>query len=168
MTETTGIASLGIDWKILIAQLVNFLIVYYLLSRFAFRPLVKVLEERRKKVAGSIKTAEEIEEAKKALDKKVTATMSRARSEAQEIIARTESAIKAERQKSRRELEAQTAAMLADTKTQIETYKVGAKKELAQEIGMLIVKATERTIDQELTDETKNKVADRAISEVKR
>lgn len=166
--EQTGIASLGVDWKILIAQLVNFLMVYFLLNRFAFRPLVKLLEERRSKVARSIKTAEEIERAKEALDKKVSATMSHARNEAQEIIARAESAIKTERQKSRQELEAQTAVMLADTKTQIESYKVGAKKELAREIGMLIIKTTERTIDQELASETKNKVADRAISEIKR
>ena len=62
MAEPSGIAALGIDLKILIAQLVNFLLLYFLLSKFAFGPLGKILEERRKRIEESEKRAQEIEQ----------------------------------------------------------------------------------------------------------
>lgn len=166
MAEASGIAALGIDWKTFLAQLVNFLIIYILLSRFAFKPLVKVLEERRKKVARSMKTAKRMEEEKAELDLKVTRTMAKAKNEAQTIIAQTETMLKEERTKSQAETEARTAKMVADAKEQIEQYKASTKQELTREIGMLVVKATERVVSDDLSETTKSKVNEKVIAEM--
>lgn len=52
---------LGIDWKLLVAQGVNFLILLGVLTVFVYRPLVRVMEERRKKIELGLKGAEEVE-----------------------------------------------------------------------------------------------------------
>ena len=53
--------NLGIDWKILLAQIINFLVILYLLKRFAYRPFLKILRERKEKIDKGIKRSEEIE-----------------------------------------------------------------------------------------------------------
>ncbi|HLB32267.1 MAG TPA: F0F1 ATP synthase subunit B [Patescibacteria group bacterium] len=167
MSEATGIAALGIDWKILVAQLINFLIIYFLLNRFAFKPLVKVLEERRRKVGKSIETAKKIEEEKIALDRKVTQALAKARSEAQAMIIQTENTLKTERAKGRAETEAHTAQMVGEARAQIKEYKANTQKELAREIGLLVVKATERIVEEDIPADTKNKISDKITAQIK-
>ena len=49
---------LGIDWKLLLAQGVNFVILLFVLTRFVYRPLMKMVEERRKRIEFGIKAGE--------------------------------------------------------------------------------------------------------------
>lgn len=51
----------GIQPILLAAQIVNFLVLLYLLKRFLYKPILKVLEERKEKIAESLKNAQEIE-----------------------------------------------------------------------------------------------------------
>jgi len=48
--QKTGISALGIDGSGIIFQIINFLILYYLLNRFLFKPIIKILDERQKKI----------------------------------------------------------------------------------------------------------------------
>lgn len=74
-----ALASLGIDWKLLLSQVVNFLILLFVLKRYLYGPVVKMLSDRREKVTKSmedVKAAEEKlataqMESKKILDKAV-------------------------------------------------------------------------------------------------
>ena len=52
--------SLGIYWPKLLAQTINFGIVLFVLWRFAYRPVLTMLEQRRQKIAESITNAEKI------------------------------------------------------------------------------------------------------------
>lgn len=65
--------ALGIDWKILLAQIINFIILVYLLKRFAFTPLLKILRERKEKIEEGVKNSEQakqqLEEAKQDREK---------------------------------------------------------------------------------------------------
>lgn len=57
-----ALTSLGIDLKSLIAQVVNFGILFFLLSKFLYKPLVNILEERKNKIAKGLKDSLEAEE----------------------------------------------------------------------------------------------------------
>lgn len=52
---------LGIDWKILLGQIINFVILLYLLKRFAFKPFLNMLEKRKDHIAEGVKKSEEAE-----------------------------------------------------------------------------------------------------------
>ena len=164
--EPGGIASLGIDWKILVAQLINFAIVYYLLNRFAFKPIIKILEDRRSKVEQSLKDAEAIASQKTALDSEVKAVLGQARAEAESIVSQTEKAMKAEETKRREDIDRQANLIVAEAKTQINAMKAATKQELARDIGLLVVKASERIISQELPAATKQAATDDMIKEL--
>ena len=53
-------SELGIEWRMLLAQLINFSIVFFLLWRFAYRPVFAMLEARRLKIAEGMANAEKI------------------------------------------------------------------------------------------------------------
>lgn len=53
--------ALGINWKILLGQAINFLLILYLLKRFALKPFLKILGERKEKIEKGMKMAEEAE-----------------------------------------------------------------------------------------------------------
>ena len=50
----------GVDWSHLLAQVVSFLIVCFILYRFAYRPIIKMLEARREQIAQGLANAEQI------------------------------------------------------------------------------------------------------------
>lgn len=52
---------LGIDWKILIGQIINFAILLWILKRFAYQPFLSLLEKRRLKIEEGIRKSEEAE-----------------------------------------------------------------------------------------------------------
>lgn len=51
--------ALGIDWKILLAQFVNFAVLVFVLWKFAYKPIFKFLEDRKNKIEEGIKNAEQ-------------------------------------------------------------------------------------------------------------
>ena len=59
----------GVDWRFLIAQIVNFCLVAFILYRFAFKPVLNTIEDRQKRIADGLQYAEEmkskLEEAEK-------------------------------------------------------------------------------------------------------
>src|SRR3989344_1771355 len=56
-----AIGTLGLNWKLFIAQLINFSVIMFILWRWVFRPVGGALESRRKKIEESVAKAETIE-----------------------------------------------------------------------------------------------------------
>ncbi len=103
------ILALGLDWRILLAQFFNFAILVFVLWRFAYKPVFKLLEERREKIAQGVRDSEEaglklnealsekkvlISEARKEAVKIIDEAKERAEKRYQEIIAKSKSDIK--------------------------------------------------------------------------
>jgi F-type H+-transporting ATPase subunit b len=53
------IRQFGIEWKLLAAQVVNFFILLYLLKRFAYKPVIEMLAERRRKIEEGMRASEQ-------------------------------------------------------------------------------------------------------------
>ena len=73
------IEKLGINWKIFLAQVVNFVILLFVLKKIAFDPFLKTLEERNKKVKEIEDREKEIEERLKNLEAKEKEVLERAK-----------------------------------------------------------------------------------------
>ena len=55
-------ATFGVTWQLFISQVVSFCIVAFLLHRFAYKPILTVLEERKQRIAESLANAEKIKQ----------------------------------------------------------------------------------------------------------
>lgn len=76
----------GVQPILLAAQVVNFLILLFILKRFFYKPILKILEERKNKIANSIKQAEEIEKRLLSLESEREERLKKADAEAKAII----------------------------------------------------------------------------------
>lgn len=78
--------SFGVDWKLLLAQLVNFAIVVLVLWRFAIKPLTKIMNERNKEIEVGLKKAQESTDRLTKVENEVKQKLTQARQEADKIL----------------------------------------------------------------------------------
>lgn len=74
--------SLGLDWKLLLAQMVNFGLLFFVLKKVLFKPLIKVIDDRNKKISGAVKNSQQIEEKLKDIEEEKTKLLEKAKAEA--------------------------------------------------------------------------------------
>jgi F-type H+-transporting ATPase subunit b len=84
--ESSGIGALGISGSHLVIQLITFVLAYFVLRKYAFEPILKVLAERRDTIEKGVKLGEEMQKERLALDKKVAAELHKARQDADGIL----------------------------------------------------------------------------------
>src|SRR5689334_5441695 len=85
--SSSGIGALGISVSAFVIQLLTFVLVFLLLKKFAFKPVIKLLEDRRKVIEDGVKMGEKLAKEQAKFDAKLAETMSKAREEADHIIA---------------------------------------------------------------------------------
>ena len=96
----------GVDWWKLISQCISFSIVVFVLQKYAYKPILDVLAERRQKIAEGLANAEEQKKQLAAAQQQAAGILSKAGTDAQKIIDDAKSAAK-----SLQEREAQRATM---------------------------------------------------------
>ena len=156
----------GVDWPHFIAQVISFCIVAFLLQRFAYKPVVAMLEERRKRISEGLANAE-----------KIKAELARPEAARQEVLT------KANAQANKIIEEARTAAArVQESETQkaiaaAEQIMVKAREaaaldharmltDLKREIGQLVVRATTQVTGKVLTIEDQKRLIDETNKQV--
>ncbi|HMH31250.1 MAG TPA: ATP synthase F0 subunit B, partial [Methylomirabilota bacterium] len=79
--SSSGLGALGVDGKAFIIQLITFLLVFLVLKRFAFKPILKVLNERRETIESGVKLGDEMRKERSKLDDEVEKKLHEARQE---------------------------------------------------------------------------------------
>lgn len=140
------VSTFHIDWKIIIAQAVNFGIVFAVLYIFALKPLGKLMRERSERIAKGIddaksnsalleKTREEYEDA-----------LSRARAEADKIFQQGKKEAEGQKTRMLEEAKNEAAVIIENGKKVLEAEKVKMVGEARKEIVSLTMKATEKIL----------------------
>lgn len=106
----------------LIAQALNFLILLFILAKFAYKPLLKVMEERKEKIASDLQAADKAKADAEAVKAEYAAKLAEAKAEAQEII-----------DNARKTAAAAHDKIMADTKAEQEQVIAAAKESIALE-----------------------------------
>ena len=144
--------ALGIEWTLLLAQIVNFGILIILLRMFLYQPVLKMLNARKERIAQSMKDAERVSAAAREAEQEKAKVLEQARREAQEIRAQaTRDAEKiAQDVRSRADQEATDIRMKAqaDAAKQADLALADANKQIAD----LAIMATEKLLGRELAN----------------
>lgn len=161
--STSGIGSLGIDGKALIIQLVTFLLAFWVLQRFAFKPIVKLMDQRRETIEKGVKLGEEMQKEKIALEAKAAQALHEARAKADGIIAAAHDqgrqSVAAAEDKAREKAE----GIIASAEDRIKQDTVRARKELEGELVGLISEATEAIIGEKVDAKKDSALIDKAL-----
>ena len=147
-----------IDLSQVVTQIIGFLLALYLLKRLAWKPLLRVLEERRGKITGEFEESEKLKSEIKALELKLTTELKGidaiGRAKIQEAISEGQKIAREIRESARDEAK----EVIEKAKVEIDRERAKARIELRDEIVDAVVRATERIIKQTLTEEKQKKL----------
>lgn len=163
--STGGVAALGLNATGLIFQLINFGILFWVLKRYAFPPILKLLERRRAQIAAGLADAAAAKEALTKAEAERAQVLATARAEATTLVeaARTE----AQREASRIAADAAAAAQatVAAAERRITSREQAARAELMAELGSIVATATATVTREQLTPTADAAVVKRALQE---
>jgi F-type H+-transporting ATPase subunit b len=156
MEHQSVLGTLGIDWKLFLAQLVNFGIVLFVFWKWVVRPLGKTLTDRQTKIESGLKNAEYMEEEKKRFEEWKNSEMKKVRHEADHILRMTNDTANKIKQETIVEAQKEATNLVQQAKASIESEKVQMIKEIKQDVATLVVAASEKILRTKL-DERKDK-----------
>lgn len=136
----------GINGKLLIAQGINFGILIVALYFLLYKPVLKVLEERRQLVAKGVEDAEKASEKLAGAGAAATAAVEKADKEAAELLATARDSAGAERTRLVKEAEARAAAISADAEARSKEAAAKMLRESEKEIARLAVLAAAKAM----------------------
>ena len=165
-TQAQGIAALGIDGWAIVFQLINFGILFWVLQRFAFRPLLKVLKDRQEKIAESLRAASEASRAKSNAEKQQRALLAKAREDAERIVQQAKDHSKGILTEAQEKALAQAQRIKDAAHQEIERDIITAQAELRDQATRLVVQATERLIGEKLNEVQDQKLIIKALDAV--
>src|SRR3954469_3238139 len=85
--SSSGLGALGVDFHAFVIQLVTFILAFLVLKRYAFKPILKLLNERRETIEQGVKLGEEMRRKQAELEAQVEAMLHDARAKADDIVA---------------------------------------------------------------------------------
>lgn len=162
-----GIAVLGVDLKSLILQIVSFVLLYWLLKKFAFAKIISALDERRRTIDQGVELGLKLAEEKDRLDTQVEKLLNKARLEADNIIVAGRQDVSAMLKEAETAASKKTDAMLADAQARIEDDILRARRKLEQETLALVAEATEVIIGEKLDAQKDSALIERALKVAK-
>jgi F-type H+-transporting ATPase subunit b len=145
-------AKLGIDWKLLLAQAVNFAILFYVLKRFAYGPLLGYMEERSRRIEEGLTDAEKAKEKLQSASEEKEAVLRAAREEAKALVAEAEAAASERDLKRSQETEARIAAMLSAAEARMAEEKKELISDAKKEVAELVVRSLDKILGPGLSE----------------
>jgi len=151
---------------LMIWTLISFGITFFVLRRFAFGAIQKIIDERRRRIREALHEADNARaEARKMLDEH-RAMMAEARGKAEEILVEARKVAEAQKKRLRDELEADRQRRLEETTRQIEAETVRALELIRAEVADLTVIATQKVTGKVLDQADHKRLIDEAIGEL--
>lgn len=156
----------GVDLRLLAAQVVNFLLLLFILRKLLYGPLLKVLEERKQKISISLKQAEEIEARLQKTEEDREKALEKATLEAQKIVneatASANQIIADARLKATGDIELMIAR--GQEATILDREKM--QQELREELADLVVKSLEKITGKMLSKKVQRDLVERSVKEL--
>ncbi len=157
---------LNTEWGLMVWTLITFAIAVFVLWKFAFGPIQKLLDDRRKAVQDSMDTAEQARAEARRLLAEYEATLAKVRQESEEILERARSTGEHAKTELMAEARAQSERLLAQAHEQIERDTRAAVRDLKGQIADLTALATEKVMARAITAADQRRLIDEALAEL--
>jgi F-type H+-transporting ATPase subunit b len=159
--EQVGVfASLGF-WSV-----VSFILLLILLGKFAFPPILKMLEEREKKIAGDIQGAEDLRTEADKLKREFEEQLKTAHEKAKTIVQLAGEEARKIQDKALGETQAKCRQMQKETEHEIQTSRNKILSEIRGYVSALTITSAEMILKRALTEDDKKRLVDESIDDV--
>lgn len=156
----------GIQPTLLLAQIVNFLIILFLLKKFFYKPIVKALEDRKKKIEESLTNAQLIEEKLQKTNDQSVQILEQAKTDAQNIITLAKEAAQRVADQASQEAKKTIEQSQIEARSQIEAQKSQMREELEKETLNLVSEVVKKLLGRTLKDKERRQLTAKTISQI--
>ena len=156
---------MGINLPGLITQLISFAILVFLLSRFLYKPVVKLLDERAEKIKKGLSDAESASKGAEEAASKIEEELSQARLEGKKLVEAAREASNQLREDEKEKIAAEISQMMEKAKKEINSERDSALLELKNRFGELVVDAAGKVIEKEIDEKSHSELINKALEE---
>jgi len=144
------IGPLGVNGKLFVAQLINVAIIVLVMWRWVYRPLMKALDDRTKKIEKGLADAAEAADLKEAAEEEKSAAVVSARLKAKEIVEQAEAEAQQERERIAARAKQDVEKIVAEGKEQLQAEKAKLIQQAKSAASELLVLAVEKVAKEKL------------------
>lgn len=162
-----AVEALGLNLPQLIAQIVNFFVLLFILRLVAYKPILKMLDERKQRIAEGLNAAEIARAEAAAAQANIQGQLDAARKEGQEIVAGAQGIATRIQADAREQSAKDREAALERARVEIQQERDRAIATLRGEFADITVSAAEKVINQSLDRQAHQRVIDETLAESK-
>lgn len=152
----------GVTWPKLLAQIIIFLILYFTLQKFAFGPVLKVLDERRRRIQEGQENAEKIKQQLAEAEKRYEEIIQKANGEAQQLIDEARQSGEALTQKQAQDAIRQAEEIISKARADIDIERNKMVGEVRSQMIGLVVDTTAKVTGKVLTQDDQKRLNEEA------
>ncbi len=159
------LTSFGFDYKLLIASVINFVILLFILNKVLYKPLLAVLDQRKKTIAESLENAQTIEQKLHQTEAEHKKVLHEAREQAAQILAKAEESAKNARAKIMADAQTQAQNLLEKTEQQLQQQAHAMRQEINAHTAEIVVAATRTILEKNTPPAVNKEMAEKTLSE---
>lgn len=156
---------LGIDWRLLAAQLINFLILVFIMYKFLYKPVINLLDSRKEKIEKGLRDAEklgeELEKTKELRDREIK----KAKQEAMAIVEEAQRVAEVSGQEIKAKTKAEVEKLITAAKSQMIQEKDRMMTEVKKEAAILVLAVAEKVVGKTFDSKMQQKLIEESLRE---
>ena len=161
------IQEFGIDWKLMLAQLINFIVLVFLLAKFAYKPILKALDARRKKIEEGVMFSEKAKAELASIEELKANELEGARRKGMDLVKVAETAASTVRSEILVDAEAQKQKLIATGKTLLAEQKNRMEKGVYDQAVALVEDALGKVLGKTQFKAEEQALIQQAVSEIR-
>ena len=155
---------IGFDWQVALANLVNFLIIFWILKRFAFKPMQEVIAKRRKAIDAGLDQAKEAETELMMAKQKAEGIVSEAKQEANALVSNAKERGDVLVADAQSKATTEHDRIVADGKVLAQKELEAAEQELEKKAAALVVGGVKKILGDTMTKEQNETITKKALA----
>lgn len=168
-THDTGVVgTLGLKADVFVAQLLNFLIIMFVLWRWAYKPLLKILDDRQARIQKGLADAESAGTRLAEIEKEHAAVLAKAREEAAGVIKDAHARGEEKREEMLAKSRDEISKLVTDARKKIAEEREQAAHELKKEISALVVATAEMVLKEKIDTKKDAVIMEGTVKKVKK
>ncbi len=160
-----GLAGLGINLPTLLAQIINFAILLVLMYLVAYKPIMRMFDERSRKIRESMEQTEFIKGQAVHAEEEAEKRIEEAAKEGQEVVVRAVRTGEEVRREAQQEARQEAESLIARARMEIQRERDDAIDELRKEFADLTILAASKVIDRSLDKKAHRQLIDKVLEE---
>ena len=161
-----ALQKLGIDFKVLIAQIINFGILFLILRHYLYRPILKALDNRKKRIKESLEKAAEIEKKYTEATEEYNSRVLKANQEADHIIEKARTEAEKVRKGVLDKAQKEADAVKANATKDIESERNALYADVKKSAGKLAIFIITKVLKQDQGEDFYKKSVEKALEEI--